>query len=383
MAALSGLLVVSLEQALAAPLCSSELVRAGARVIKIERAEGDFARDYDAVAEGNSAYFVWANAGKESLVANIKDPNDLNLLLKIISQADVFIQNLSPGAAERAGLGAAKLGKLNPRLITCDISGYGVNGPYQSMKAYDLLVQCETGLADITGSAESPGRVGVSVCDISCGQYAYAGILEALLERANTGKGKHLNVSLFDSLAYWMNVPYLHQAYSGTAPKRVGLMHPSIAPYGAFTCAGGERVVIAVQNNREWRRLCDGVLEKPGMAEDARFANNPDRVANRVNLDTLIQDVIGALSVIQVRELLNVADVPYGMVNSVAAFADHVQLRTQDVATATGVVSMVAHPLVDGATYPFQKDEGDTEPGELPMVPEVGAHSESIRGEFS
>jgi itaconate CoA-transferase len=253
---LDGLLVIALEQAVAAPYCSSRLADAGARVIKVERAEGDFARSYDQVAGGESAYFVWLNRGKESITLNIKDPRDAQLLQHMLGDADVFIQNLAPGAAARSGFDSAALRRSNPKLITVDISGYGESGPYRDMKAYDLLVQCETGLASITGAPEQPGRVGVSVCDIACGMYAHAGILEALIERHKTGLGKGLAVSLFDALAEWMTVPLLHQESSGKAPERVGLHHPSIAPYGAYVCGDGQQVVISIQNNREWRNFC-------------------------------------------------------------------------------------------------------------------------------
>ena len=226
---LDGTLVVSLEQAVAAPFCSSRLADAGARVIKIERAEGDFARGYDSVVHGESAYFVWLNRGKESLVLNIKDPGDAALLHKILAKADVFIQNLAPGAAARAGLGSDTLRSANPRLITVDISGYGEDGEYADMKAYDLLVQAESGLCSVTGRAEGPGRVGVSACDISCGMYSYMAVLEALIARDRTGEGTSIKTSLFEGMADWMNVPLLQYDYAGTMPKRVGLNHPSIA----------------------------------------------------------------------------------------------------------------------------------------------------------
>ncbi|HEY9147974.1 MAG TPA: CaiB/BaiF CoA-transferase family protein, partial [Gammaproteobacteria bacterium] len=260
---LDGLLVIALEQAVAAPYCSSRLADAGARVIKIERSEGDFAREYDHVAGGESAYFTWLNRGKESICLDIKSPGDADLLQRMLGDADVFIQNLAPGAAARAGFDSAALRASHPRLITVDISGYGESGPYREMKAYDLLVQCETGLASITGAPERPGRVGVSVCDIACGMYAHAGVLEALLERQRTGRGKGLAVSLFDAMADWMTVPLLHQDYTGEAPQRVGLNHPSIAPYGAYACEGGDQVVISIQNNREWRNFCEQVLGRP------------------------------------------------------------------------------------------------------------------------
>ena len=249
---LEGLLVVSLEQAVAAPYCSSRLADAGARVIKIERAEGDFARAYDSAVQGMSSYFVWLNRGKESLVADIKQPNDAALLHRLLSRADVFIQNLAPGAAARSGFGSEALRARHERLITVDISGYGETGEYATMKAYDLLVQAEAGLAMVTGLPAGPGRVGVSIADVGCGMNAYTGVLEALIERQQTGRGKGLRVSLFDAVADWMNVPLLYFEGTGKAPQRLGLAHPSICPYGAFATNDGALVLISIQNEREW-----------------------------------------------------------------------------------------------------------------------------------
>ena len=299
--ALDGLLVVSLEQAVAAPYASSRLADAGARVIKIERAEGDFARRYDNYARGQSAYFVWLNRGKESLKLDIKDPDDAALLHRVLDRADVFIQNLAPGAASRAGFGSTELRTRRPELITCDISGYGEDGPYRDMKAYDLLVQAETALASVTGTPDAPGRVGVSVCDIACGMASHAAILEALIARGLTGKGRSLACSLFDGMADWMNVPFLQYAYGNGIPPRLGLNHPSIAPYGAYACGGngsdgGSEVVIAIQNQREWARLCAHVLEDAGMADDPLFHDNLARVANRPALDERILAVFGKLT---------------------------------------------------------------------------------------
>jgi crotonobetainyl-CoA:carnitine CoA-transferase CaiB-like acyl-CoA transferase len=371
--ALDGTLVVSLEQAVAAPYCASRLADAGARVIKVERPEGDFARGYDRVARGQSAYFVWLNRGKESIALDIKSAADKALLTRMIARADVFIQNLAPGAAARAGFGSEELRRRHPRLVTCDISGYGEAGPYAQMKAYDLLVQAESGLAAVTGRPEGPGRVGVSVCDIAAGMYAYMSVLEALIARQHRGLGKAIAVSLFDGMAEWMTVPLLHQAYGGRAPERAGLNHPSIAPYGAYAAAEGEgEVVLSIQNEREWQRFCTEVLERPELAQDPRFADNPARVANRPALDREIAAVFGALG----REILigrlRAAGIAYGALNSVAQLEHHPQLRRVEVGTPGGTVALVAPPArVAGETVAL---------GEVPALDQHGA---LIRKEFA
>ncbi len=285
MRALDGLLVVSLEQAVAAPYCSSRLADAGARVIKIERPEGDFARAYDSAAAGQSSYFVWLNRGKQSLVADIKDPGDAALLHRLLARADVFIQNLAPGAAARAGFGSDALRERHPRLITVDISGYGEGHSYADMKAYDLLIQAESGLAGITGHPAGPGRVGVSACDIACGMAAQSAVLEALIERGRTGRGKGLKVSLFDGMADWMNVPLMYFEGTGRAPPRMALAHPSICPYGAFDLADGSAVLIAIQNEREWQTFCARVMLDPDLPQRPGFETNNHRVANRPTVD--------------------------------------------------------------------------------------------------
>jgi crotonobetainyl-CoA:carnitine CoA-transferase CaiB-like acyl-CoA transferase len=371
MGALDGLLVVALEQAVAAPLASARLAEAGARVIKIERAEGDFARGYDHVVHGESAYFVWLNRGKESLVLDIKAPADAALLERLLARADVFIQNLAPGAAARAGFGSAALRARYPRLITCDISGYGEAGPARDMKAYDLLIQCETGLASITGSAAEPGRVGVSVADIACGMNAHAAILEALIARSLTGEGRGIAVSLFDSIADWMTVPLLHHDHGGAAPARVGLQHPSIAPYGAFTCGDGRQVVIAIQNDREWRRLCDGVLGDSAMAADPRFGTNSLRVANRPALDGAIARIFAGIDAATAIARLGAAGIAFGAVNDVAGLSRHAQLRRAAADTPSGPVLLPARPAVVAG-----------EAATRPAVPALGAATAAIRAEF-
>jgi itaconate CoA-transferase len=369
---LKGLTVVTLEQAVAAPYCSSRLADAGARVIKIERPEGDFARGYDKAAKGLSSYFVWLNRGKESLVADIKAPADAALLHRILSGADVFIQNLAPGAAARSGFGSEDLRARYPRLITVDISGYGDSGEYATMKAYDLLVQAESGLAMITGHPAGPGRVGVSACDIACGMAAHAGVLEALIERGITGRGKGLAVSLFDGMADWMNVPLLYFEGTGKAPERMGLAHPSICPYGAFPTSDGALVLISIQNEREWAEFCAKFLEEPDLPKKAGFETNVIRVANRPAVDAHVGATFAKLTRDQAAAKLRAANTAFGFVNDVAAFSHHPALRRVTVDTPGGPVAIAAPPVLlsDGLR-------------DLGPVPAIGAHSEAIRAEFA
>ncbi|MGE0747744.1 MAG: CaiB/BaiF CoA transferase family protein [Rhodospirillales bacterium] len=372
MPALDGLLVLSLEQAVAAPYCSSRLADAGARVIKVERAEGDFARGYDSAVHGESAYFVWLNRGKQSLVADIKQPDDLALLRRIAAKADVFIQNLAPGAAARAGLGSADLRKANPRLITCDISGYGESGPYADMKAYDLLVQAESGLTSITGTPDGPGRVGVSACDISCGMYSTMAILEALIERGLTGQGKTIETSLFAGMADWMTVPLMHYDYAQKVTPRVGLNHPSIHPYGVYPTQGGAPILIAIQNEREFARLAADVLNHPRLATDPRYATNVARCANRDSLDAIIVAEFGAVERPALLARLKQAGIAFGEVNDVAGLSRHPALRRTEVATPSGPARIVAPPAATGG-----------QPRTLGPVPAIGQHSDTIRREFA
>ncbi len=369
---LNNILVVSLEQAVAAPFCSNRLAHAGARVIKLERTEGDFARDYDNVVNGESAYFVWLNQGKESLEINIKDPTDAELLHRILAKADVFVQNLAPGAATRAGFGSETLRQRYPRLICCDISGYGDDGEYSSMKAYDLLVQCESGMASITGTADAPGRIGVSACDINCGQQAYAAILEALIEREQSSEGCVIKVSLFDGMAEWLAVPLLHYDYSGRIQPRVGINHATISPYGAYRCSDGLDIVLAIQNEREWLNFCEHVLGDKSLAQDARLENNQARVANRDFVDASIGAVLIQLDQSDAAELLQRAGIAYGRLNDMAGLSQHPQLRRVSVETPSGEASIVS-------VAAMRSGEAEV----AGRVPAIGEHSESIRNEFS
>jgi formyl-CoA transferase len=307
---LDGLLVVSLEQAVAAPICACRLADAGARVIKVERPEGDFARYYDKLANGESAYFVWLNRGKESVVLDLGKSADRALLEAMLTKADVFVQNLKPGAIAKLGFPVERLRREYPRLIVCSISGYGESGPYASRKAYDLLIQAESGLASVTGGPEAPARVGVSVVDVAAGLNAYQAILEALIARARTGQGAALSVSMFDAMAEWMTVPLLQQE-GGQPPRRLGLAHPSIAPYGVFRTADGVDILISIQNDREWRVLAEKVMGDKALAADPAFATNVDRVNRRGETDARVAAVFAAADATPLMERLAAADIAF------------------------------------------------------------------------
>jgi crotonobetainyl-CoA:carnitine CoA-transferase CaiB-like acyl-CoA transferase len=370
---LAGLLVVSLEQAVAAPYCAARLADAGARVIKIERPEGDFARGYDSAVQGTSSYFVWLNRGKESLVADIKNPDDAALLHRVLAKADVFIQNLAPGATARSGFGSDDLRRKNPRLITVDISGYGDTGEYASMKAYDLLVQAESGLAMVTGHPAGPGRVGVSIADIGCGMNAYTGVLEALIERGVTGRGKGLKVSLFDAVADWMNVPLLYFEGTGKAPQRMGLAHPSICPYGAFATKDGALVLISIQNEREWAAFCASFLDEPDLPKKPGFKSNNVRVANRPVVDERVGRTFATLTRDEAAAKLRTANTAYGFVNDLAALGHHPALRRTPVSLPNGGSVQIVAPAVIRSEETL----------ELGPVPAIGVHSAAIRKEFA
>jgi itaconate CoA-transferase len=367
---LAGLLVVALEQAVAAPMCSRRLADAGARVIKLERPEGDFARAYDTVVHGESAYFVWLNRGKQSVLIDLTQARDRDLLEALIAKADVFIQNLKPGAVAKLGFGIDRLRRDYPRLICCSISGYGESGPYSKRKAYDLLIQAESGLASITGGPESPARVGVSVVDIATGMNAYEAILEAIIGRSMSGQGADIRVSMFDAMAEWMAVPLLHGMH-GTPPKRVGFSHPVVAPYGVFDTRDGTPILISIQNDREWAVFARDILMRPELATDARMATNVARIANRSEMDRLIADVFLARAIGDLTADLDRAEIAFGRVNDVLALINHPHLRQVTIATPTGPARVPAPPAM--------------QPGEdlsFGPVPALGADTARVRQEF-
>lgn len=368
---LDGLLVVSIEQAVAAPYLSSRLADAGARVIKVERPEGDFAREYDHLVQGESAYFVWLNRGKESLCLDLKLEADKQVLAEIVAEADIFIQNLAPGVIDRLGFAPDDLRQRYPRLITCSISGYGDEGPLRDLKAYDLLVQAESGLSAITGNEHGSARVGVSVCDIAAGMTATQAVMQALYARTVTGEGRHIAVSLYHALSDWMNVPYLQYVYGGKVPERSGLKHPTIAPYGAYVCNDEKSILFSIQNEREWQMLCSEALARPDLASDKRFNSNSQRVANRSALDAEIIPIIAALSRDEMAERLQSARIAYGRISTLEDVAAHPQNRYTTVETPGGPVRILAPGfLVDG------------EQPALGRVPRLGEDSDRIRTEF-
>lgn len=369
-APLAGLTVIALEQAVAAPMCTARLADAGARVIKVERAEGDFARGYDRAAKGQSSYFVWLNRGKESVALDLKAEGDMAILRRMLAGADVLVQNLAPGALDRLGLDTAALRALNPRLILCSITGYGP-GPYRARKAYDLLIQAESGLSSVTGGPEGPSRVGVSVVDIATGMYAHAAVLEALIARGQTGAGAHIEVPMFDAMADWMAVPLLQAEASGQNPPRLGLNHASIAPYGAYTCGDGAAVLFSVQSEREWRAFCATVLEDPALADDPDFASQPDRVARRAALDARIAAVFERLSRDAVIARMEAAGMAYASLNTALDLAQHPHLSRVTIDTPAGPVAVPAPPA---------RFAGVERP--LGAVPGIDEHGAAIRAEF-
>lgn len=371
-----GLRVVALEQAVAAPFCSRQLADLGADVVKVERPDGgDPARAYDTAIEGTSAYFAWLNRGKRSVVLDLKQRDDLSVCQQLVARADVFIHNMAPGAVERLGLGYDALVNHNARLVWCGISGYGPDGPYREKKAYDMLVQAESGVVSVTGSENAPAKVGISIADIASGMYAYSSILAALLVRERTGQGQRIDISMLECLTEWMTPPLYVWLGTGKAPARVGVRHNMIVPYGAYECADGD-VLLAVQQQREWRRLCSDVLGQPALADDKRFATNADRLANRAALETIIEASFRDRSRADVLRELDAADIPTGAVNDVAAVAAHPQLAARKRWTTVGspngeIPALIPpHNLADA-------------PARMGGVPALGEHTGEVKRQLA
>ena len=367
---LDGILVVALEQAVAAPYCSLLLADAGARVIKLERPEGDFCRNYDRAANGQSTWFGWLNRGKQSVVVDYSQPDDADLLRRLIAKADIFLHNLAPGALARNGFAPGDLRALNPRLINLQISGYGTKGEAAEMKAYDFLVQAESGLCSVTGTADDPVRVGVSIADISTGLTAFSAILRALIQRGRTGTGVDLDISMFDVMADWMNMPLLAHRYWPAKPERMGLTHSLLSPYGAYECADGDQILIAIQNNREWAALCEQVLNRPGLGGEVRFADNAARVENRKAVDTEIKRVFAKESRGAIAAKLQSAKIAWSHLSSLDDLSAHPFLRPAKADFAGSIIDLVDLPVKTKGPRPTR-------------VPDLGQHSQSVRQEFS
>ena len=369
---LDGITVVSLEQAVAAPFATRQLADLGARVIKIERPQaGDFARHYDTTVKGLSSHFVWCNRSKESLTVNIKHPEAKEILDALLSRADVFIQNLGPGAIDRLGYAPRTLRERFPQMVICSISGYGESGPYREKKAYDLLVQCEAGVVSVTGTEEAPSKVGISIADIAAGMYAYSGILSALLQRAKTGQGCVLEVSMLEALGEWMGFPLYYTSYGGTEPKRNGASHATIYPYGPFATGDGKTVFLAIQNEREWEKFCDIVLEQPELARDPRFATNPDRARNSQQLQKRIDQVLQRHDADEIIARLETAKIANARLNTMQDFRDHPQLlarnRWRQVDSPAGPVDALLPPVTIQGQEPY-----------MGAIPALGEHSQQI-----
>jgi itaconate CoA-transferase len=373
---LEGITVVSLEQAVAAPFATRQLADLGARIIKVERPQvGDFARGYDRTVKGLASHFVWLNRSKESLTLDLKQDGARGVLNRLIEKADIFVQNLAPGATGRLGFGAETLRERHPALIVCDVSGYGSTGPYRDKKAYDLLVQCEAGLVSITGTPETPSKVGVSIADIACGMYAYSGILAALIRRGRTGEGVAIEVSLFEALGEWMGFPAYFTLYGGKEPPRTGASHAAIAPYGPFECGNGEVIFLGIQNEREWERFCEVVLEQPALAGDERFASNSERVENVDALRAEIGAILKDLPSEEALERLDRAKVANARMRTVQDFLQHPQLEARDRWREVGSPVGTLRALLPPATM-----QG-TEPVMAP-IPSVGEHTAKILAEL-
>ncbi len=372
---LDGVLVVALEQAVAAPFATRQLADLGARVIKVEReGGGDFARDYDRTVRGQASYFVWLNRGKESIELDVKSERGQRILAALLARADVFVQNLAPGAADRLGLAAADLRARHPRLICCSVSGYGPDGPYRQKKAYDLLVQCEAGLLSVTGTAETPAKAGISVADIAAGMYAFSGVLTALYERERTGAGTSFEVAMLDALGEWMSQPYYYSVYGGQPPRRTGARHASISPYGPYA-AGDGQVFLGLQNEREWALLCREVLRRPELIDDPRFATNTDRVANDDQLTPIIEAALRDRPADQVERWLDEAGIANARLRTPAEFAEHPQLAARDRWREVGSPGGPVRALLPPVTVPGR------EPAMGP-IPALGEHTAAIVAEL-
>ncbi len=369
---LDGITVVSLEHAIAAPFCTRQLADLGARVIKVERpGVGDFARAYDQRVAGEASHFVWVNRSKESISLDFKQPAALEVLQELVAGADVLVQNLAPGAAARMGLGAPALQAKYPRLVVCDISGYGEDGPYRDKKAYDLLIQSEAGFLSVTGTPEDPCKSGNSIADIAAGMYAYTGILAALLQRGKTGKGSHIDVSMLESLAEWMGFP-MYYAYQGaTPPPRSAASHATIYPYGPFPAGDGGTVMLGLQNEREWKLFCEKVLLQPALATDARFDSNARRNEHREELRAIIVGLFGALSTAQVLERLDAAQIANARMNDMAGLWAHPQLQARErwrqVDSPAGPIPALL-PAGRQSAFDYRMD----------AIPAVGEHTDAI-----
>ena len=373
---LDGVTVVSLEQAVAAPFATRQLADLGARVIKVERpGVGDFARVYDGVVRGQASHFVWLNRSKESLTLDLKRPEAAGVVSRLLARADVFVQNLAPGAAERLGLGAARLRAARPRLIVCGLSGYGSSGPYRDRKAYDLLVQAESGVISITGTPEEQVKLAIPVADLAAGMYAYTGILTALYARERRGEGASIEVSMLEALGEWMGFPLTYTLYGGSPPPRSGARHATIAPYGPFAGAGGERVFLGIQNEREWARFCAEVIERPALASDPRFDTGAKRIANREALDREIEAAFAGLSAAAIIERLEAAGIANARLNSVEQFGAHPQLaarnRWREVESTAGPVRALIPPATIAGVEP-----------RMDRIPALGEHTDAILAEL-
>jgi itaconate CoA-transferase len=372
---LHGITVVALEQAVAAPFATRQLADLGARVIKIERpGAGDFARGYDRTVHGQASYFVWLNRGKESIELDVKAESGQAVLAALLARADVFVQNLAPGAADRLGLDAGQLRACYPRLISCSVSGYGPDGPYRHKKAYDLLVQCEAGLLSITGTPEEPAKAGISVADIAAGMYAYTGVLTALYERERTGLGGSFEVSLLDALGEWMSQPFYYSVYGGQPARRTGARHASISPYGPYAAPGGQ-VFLGLQNDREWTVLCERILHRPELITDDRFRTNPDRVAHDDQLTPIIEDALKAVPAGRLTELLDEAGIANARLRTPQEFAAHPQLEARDRWREVDSPGGPLRALLPPVTVPGRE-------AAMGAVPALGQHTAAILAEL-